>query len=329
MDALSEALNAVRFAGAIFYHAECTAPWGFAVPALDDVGHVLAPGAERLVSYHLLTDGEAEVRFAGLDPITVVAGDVLIIPHGEAHSVTRGSPAVLIDSGASLGEFLTGSLRTMRVGGGGEMTRFICGYFGCERSADRLFLSGLPTMIKINIRGDAAGAWLESSIRHLVSDASSNRPGHSILLSKASETLFIETLRRYMEQLPPEQAGWLAGAKDAIVGGALALLHSKPFHAWTLDGLVAELGTSRSVLAERFGQYIGEPPMAYLARWRLQLASRLLETSRKTVIQVASEVGYESEAAFNRAFKREFGAPPARYRKQRERDAASPVRRQR
>ena len=132
-----------------------------------------------------------------------------------------------------------------------------------------------------------------------------------------------------MEQLPPEQAGWLAGARDPIVGGALALLHRKPFHAWTLDGLVTEIGTSRSVLVERFGRYLGEPPLAYLARWRLQLASRLLETSRrKTIMQVASEVGYESEAAFNRAFKREFGAPPARYRKQHEmKDAAAPARR--
>jgi AraC-like DNA-binding protein len=328
MDALSEALNAVRFTGAIFYRLECSAPWGFSVPSLHDVGHILAPGAERLLSYHLVTDGEAEVRFAGLEPVAVAAGDVLVIPRGEAHTVTNGSPVELIDSGASLRDYLSGSLSTMRVDGGGEMTRFICGYFGCERGADRLFLAGLPTMIKINIRGDAAGAWLENSIRHLVSDGAANRPGRSVLLSKASEALFIETLRRYTEQLPPEQIGWLAGARDPVVGGALALLHRRPFHGWTLDALVRELGTSRSVLMERFSRYLGEPPLAYLARWRLQLASRLLETSRrKTIMQVASEVGYESEAAFNRAFKREFGTPPARYRKQREnRDTVDVVR---
>jgi AraC-like DNA-binding protein len=319
MDALSEALNAVRFTGAIFYRLECSAPWGFSVPSLHDVGHILAPGAERLVSYHLVTDGEAEVRFADMEPIAVSAGDVLVIPHGEAHTVTNGSPNELVESGDSLRDYLTGSLGIMRIEGGGAITRFICGYFGCERSADKLFLAGLPTMIKISIRGDAAGAWLENSIRHLVSDAAANRPGRSVLLSKASEALFIETLRRYTEQLPPEQVGWLAGARDPIVGGALALLHRKPFHAWTLDTLVLELGTSRSVLMERFSQYLGEPPLTYLTRWRLQLASRLLETSRrKTIMQVAAEVGYESEAAFNRAFKREFGAPPARYRKQHE-----------
>jgi AraC-like DNA-binding protein len=315
MDALSEALKAVRMTGAIFYSLECSAPWGFAVPHLHDVAHVLAPGTERLVSYHLVTEGEAIVQFGNEEPIPVRAGEVLIIPHGDAHTVQNGSPAELVDSAASLREYLAGTLSVMRVGEGGAMTRFICGYFGCERHAERMFLAGLPTMIKINIRGDEAGAWIENSIRLLVSSANTNRPGHSVLLSKASEALFVEALRRYMEQLPPEQPGWLAAARDPIVGAALALLHRKPFHAWTLEGLAAEAGTSRSVLAERFTRYLGDPPLTYLARWRLQLASRLLETTRKTIQQIATDVGYDSEASFNRAFKREFGNPPARYRK--------------
>ena len=197
----------------------------------------------------------------------------------------------------------------MRLGGGGETTRFVCGYFGCERHADRLFLAGLPLMIKINLRGDPAGEWLENSVRHLVSEAGSARPGQSVLLSKMAEALFIETIRRYMEALPPEQTGWLAGARDPVVGGALALLHRKPRHHWTVDELAAEAGASRSVLAERFSRFLGEPPLTYLARWRLQLAARMLQTTREAVLQVASEVGYDSEAAFNRAFKREFGIP--------------------
>ena len=316
MDALSEALNAVRMTGAIFYSLECSAPWGFSVPHLHDVAHVLAPGTERLVSYHLVTEGEAIVQFGEDEPIAVNAGEVLIIPHGDAHTVTNGSPNELIDSAASLREYLAGSLSVARVGQGGAVTRFICGYFGCERHADRTFLAGLPIMIKIDIRGDESGAWIENSIRHLVSDASANRPGHSVLLAKASEALFVEALRRYMEQLPPEQSGWLAAARDPIVGAALALLHRKPFRDWTLESLAAEAGTSRSVLSERFARYLGEPPLTYLARWRLQLASRLLETTRKTIQQVAAEVGYDSQASFNRAFKREFGHPPARYRKE-------------
>ena len=315
MDALSDALTSVRMTGAIFYHAECTAPWGFQVPHLRKVAHVLAPGTERLVSYHLVTDGKAVVRFPGEEDIPVAAGDILIIPHGDAHTVSNGWPSTFLDSGASLDKYLAGSLTTMRLGGGGETTRFVCGYFGCERHADRLFLAGLPLMIKINLRGDAAGEWLENSVRHLVSQAGSARPGQSVLLSKMAEALFIESIRRYMEALPPEQTGWLAGARDPVVGGVLALLHRKPRHHWSIDELAVETGVSRSVLAERFSRFLGEPPLTYLARWRWQLAARMLQTSRETVLQAASEVGYNSEAAFNRAFKREFGIPPGQFRR--------------
>jgi AraC-like DNA-binding protein len=255
------------------------------------------------------------VRFPGEDDIPVAAGDILIIPHGDAHTVSNGSPSTFLDSGAELDKFLAGSLTTMRLGGGGETTRFVCGYFGCERRADRLFLAGLPLMIKINLRGDAAGAWLENSVRHLVSEAGSARPGQSVLLSKMAEALFIASIRRYMEALPPEQTGWLAGARDPVVGGVLALLHRKPRHHWSVDELAAATGVSRSVLAERFARFLGEPPLTYLARWRLQLAARMLQTTREAVLQVASEVGYDSESAFNRAFKREFGVPPGQFRR--------------
>lgn len=315
MDALSEALSSVHMTGAIFYHAVCTAPWGFAVPPLRQVAHVLAPGTERLVTYHLVTEGAALVRFEGKPDVAIAAGDVVIIPHGDAHTVSDGAPAALLDSGASLGRFLQGELDTMRLGGGGPATRFICGYFGCERHADRLFLAGLPHMIKIRLSGDPTGEWLQDCIRHLASEAGPARPGRAALLSKMAEALFIATLRRYMEGLPPEQTGWLAGARDPVVGGALALLHRRPFHPWTAADLAAEVGVSRSVLTERFARFLGEPPLTYLARWRLQLAARLLQATRKSVLQIALEVGYESEAAFNRAFKREFGLPPARYRR--------------
>jgi len=315
MDALSAALNSVRMTGAIFFNAVCTAPWGFAVPPLKRVAHALAPGTERLVSYHLVTEGKAMVRFDNDNEVPVAAGDIVIIPHGDAHTVTNGSPSRLIHTVESLGEYLAGTLSTMQVGGGGEVTHFVCGYFGCDRHADRLFLAGLPQMIRINIRGDAAGEWLETSIRHLVCEADSGRPGTTVLLSKMAEALFVETLRRYTERLPPGQVGWLAGARDPIVGAALALMHGKPCHPWTLAELTVQIGTSRSVLMERFARFLGESPLAYLARWRLQLAARHLQATRNTVLQVASDVGYESEAAFNRAFKREFGLPPAQYRR--------------
>jgi len=315
MDALSAALTTVRMTGAIFYDAICTAPWGFKVPAVNEVAHFLAPGTERLVPYHLVAEGVATVRFHGKPEVRLEAGDVVINPHGDPHTVSNGAPASFADAGASLGQHLAGELSTMRVGGGGEATRFICGYFGCERHADRLFLAGLPTMIKLNMRGDSTGAWIENSIRHLLAEAGSARPGRAVLLSKMAEALFIETLRRYMEQLPPGETGWLAAARDPVVGGALALLHGDPARPWTVDELAAKVGASRSVVAERFARLLGQPPMAYLAHCRLQLAARLLQTTPKTMVQTALEVGYESEAAFNRAFKREFGLPPAQYRR--------------
>ena len=315
MDALSEALNAVRMTGAIFFHAECAAPWGFEVPSVSQVQHVLSPGTERLVNYNLMTEGTAVARFSDGEEVTLRPGDLTILPHGDAHTVSNGSPRAFIDDTAGLADILRGNVRMLRFGEGGEITRFICGFFGCERSADRLFLAGLPRLIRINIRENPTSAWLETAIRHLVSEAESDRPGRSILLSRMAESLFIEALRCHMEQLPSDQTGWLAGARDPVVGGILALLHREPSRDWTLDALASAVGSSRSVIAKRFDRFIGDSPMAYLARWRLELGARQLRASAKPVIQIAAEVGYESEAAFNRAFKRSFGLPPAQYRR--------------
>jgi AraC-like DNA-binding protein len=317
MDAFSQALSSVRMTGAIFVDAACTAPWGFSVPAMATVTHLLAPGTEHLVGYHLVTEGEALIGLPGVPDVPIAAGDIVIFPHGDAHTVANGTPTHFADSGKALGQWLAGDFVPLKVGagGGGAVTRFVCGYFGCERHAARLFLAGLPACIRMNLRGDGAGEWLEFSIRHLLSDITSSRPGRGVLLAKMAEAIFIETLRRYMEELPPEQTGWLAGARDPIVGAVLALLHRKPCHPWSVAELASEAATSRTVLLERFDRFLGEPPLTYLARWRLQLAARKLQTTQETVLNVAADVGYESEAAFNRAFKREFGLPPARYRK--------------
>jgi AraC-like DNA-binding protein len=315
MDALSEVLSTVRMTGAIFISAEFTAPWGFATPHADQAVHILAPGTERIVSYHLVVEGRAFVKIPGEPDLVVEAGEIVVIPHGQAHTFSNGSPANFADGAETLKQHVAGDLHNLRGGAGGAVTKFICGFFGCERHAERLFLAGLPAALKINIRDDVTGAWLESSIRYLVSESQHGLPGRSVLLSKMAEAIFIQTLCRYAATLPHDKPGWLAAARDPTVGAALAALHRRPAHAWTTELLASEIGTSRSVLAERFTRYLDEPPLAYLARWRLQLAARKLQTTRDTVLQVALDVGYESESAFNRAFKREFGAPPARYRK--------------
>jgi AraC-like DNA-binding protein len=212
------------------------------------------------------------------------------------------------------------------MGGGGEITKFVCGYMVCEARLARIFLSGLPQVLTVNIRNDAAGRWLENSILYSVGEPGAARAGGDAVLGKLSEVLFVEALRRYLAELPPTQTGWLAGARDAYVGKALAFLHREPAHPWTIAKLAESVGISRSVLAERFRRYLDEPPMAYLTRWRLQLGAQKLSTTSRSVAEIALGVGYESEAAFNRAFKREFGSPPARFRAESKAIRTTPVR---
>jgi AraC-like DNA-binding protein len=323
MDALSEAMRAVRLTSALFFNGEFSAPWRFATPAQDKVAPIVSPDSERLVLFHLVTDGEATARTAGHDEVALTAGDIVVFPRGDAHELWRGRTAKLFPGTRLLPQLSKGEMAAEKWGGSGPVTRIICGYLGCERHADSSFLSGLPPIFKVNLRGSPAGAWIESAIRNGVSEIEAKRAGRLAVLAKLAETLFVETLCRYMDDLPAERTGWLATARDPKVGQALALLHRHPARAWTLPDLAKESGTSRTVLAERFAELMGESPLAYLARWRLQLAERRLTTSDRKVLQVAYDVGYESEAAFSRAFRRAFGMPPARYRRKRKAQLAA------
>jgi AraC-like DNA-binding protein len=315
VDALSQALSAVHMTGAIFFDVECASPWAFAVPAVSEVAHLLAPGTGRIVNYHVVTDGRATVRVPGMGDLHARAGDVVVLPNDSPHTVSNGRASTIVESAIPVAEVLSGSPRAIRLGGRGDVTRIICGFFGCDKLAERSFLAGLPPAFSVNLRTDDAGQWLESSVRHLLGQAQARRPGTAALLSKMAQVLFVETLRRYMGRLPAHAVGWLAGARDPLVGGALAQLHGDPRRPWTLAMLARAVGASRSVLGQRFIAMLGEPPLGYLARWRLHLAARLLENTAKTALQIAIDVGYGSEPTFNRAFKREFGVPPARYRR--------------
>jgi AraC-like DNA-binding protein len=315
VDALSQALGAVHMTGAIFFDVTCAAPWAFAVPSVREAAHLLAPSTERIVNYHLVTEGRATVRLPGAGDLSATAGDVVVLPRDTPHTVSGGRPTTVEHSRIPLAEVLSGRPSALRLGGSGRITRIICGFFGCETIADRSFLAGLPPVFSVNLRTDDGGRWLESSLGHLLAEAKAGGPGTAALLSKMAQVLFVETLRRYMRKLPATAVGWLAGARDPVVGGALSLLHREPARVWTLATLARQAGASRSVLGERFIHLLGEPPLAYLGRWRLQLAARLLETTSKTALEIAIDVGYGSEPPFNRAFKREFGIPPARYRR--------------
>jgi len=314
MDVLSEVLKVVKLQGALFYNGEFSAPWSIrAASARALAGHFQA-GVEHVIVYHLLTEGRCTVRLDSGETVALKAGDLVMVPHGDPHIMENGHATETIDDSSQLGSVLAQGLKLWRVGNGGEVTKFICGYMACDLRLSEMFLSGLPAIFKVSLRDDASGPWLENSIRFSVDQVSGSRAGSEALLSKLSEVLFVETLRAYIATLPSDQKGWLAGARDAEVSRTMALMHKNPSHPWTIAELAKQVGVSRSVLAERFRHYLCEPPMSYLMRWRLQLGAQMLASSSHSVAQIASEVGYESEAAFNRAFKREFALPPARFR---------------
>jgi len=317
MDVLSEVLKVVKLDGAVFFNGEFSSPWCVREPDACAMASYLSARSAHVIIFHLVTEGRgyARIEDAGR-PVSFSAGDIVIFPHGDAHLMGNGPPVQPVDSAQQLRQVLADGKMLSQFGGGGELTKLICGYMTCETRLSQVFLAGLPTMIKLNLRETPSGQWLEDTLRYSVDHAEASGPGGATVIAKLSEALFVETLRRYIAQLPKTQTGWLAGVRDADVGEALALLHKLPAQPWTIASLASEVGMSRSVLAERFRHYLSDTPMGYLTRWRLQLAAQSLTSTSKSVAEVAGDVGYESEPSFNRAFKREFGLPPAQFRRQ-------------
>jgi AraC-like DNA-binding protein len=272
--------------------------------------------SKHVIILHLVTEGQGYVRLEDGKPLPLAAGDIVILPHGHAHRMGNGPPVAPMNSEQTLRRVLTEGLKLSRFGGGGDVTKLICGYMTCDPQLSRMLLAGLPTIMKLNIREHVSGRWLEDTLRYSVEQAGAADPGGAAVAAKLSEALFVETLRRYIAGLPQAQTGWLAGVRDPDVGKALALLHREPAQPWTIASLANEVGLSRSVLAERFRHYLSETPIGYLTRWRMHLAAQLLRSTSKSVAEVAGDVGYESEPSFNRAFKRALGLPPARFRSQ-------------
>jgi AraC-like DNA-binding protein len=316
MDAFSEILSAMKLTGATYFRAEFSSPWSFCSPPSRELASILAPGAAHLAIYHLVVEGRALARLREGKWLVLDAGDVVVFPHGDPHEMFSHEQARNDVTPEILNKISARDLRPLQAGGGGENVRVVCGFMVCDPIICKPLLEGLPRIMKVNIRADRSGQWLENSILHLADETTSARVGSDAMLAKLSEALFVETLRMYIAGLPEAQTGWLAGARDPIVGKSLAILHSKVSHPWTIAELAKEVGMSRSALVERFSRFLSLPPMTYLTRWRLQLAARALTTTPRGTADIAADVGYESEAAFNRAFKREFGLPPARYRRQ-------------
>ena len=315
MDVLSEVLKTVYLSGALYFNARFSAPWRVVSPPSASVAPIFGTNAEHLIIYHLVTEGRAYACIQGDKPVMLAAGDLLVFPHGDAHALGNGSPPNDLDAAKLLPQVLAQKLKETSLGGGGEVTRIICGYMGCDRLTMQPLLACLPPMLKISIRNHDFGKWLEDSIRFSVRESEISAAGSEAVLARLSEVLFLEAVRRFVDGLPVEEKGWLAGARDAVVGHGLMLLHQAPMHPWTIADLAKRVGVSRSALAQRFTHYLGEPPMRYLADWRMRLAARSLIATSRSILEIAVEVGYDSEAAFSRAFKRQYGAPPAQYRK--------------
>jgi AraC-like DNA-binding protein len=311
MDPVSDVLRAVRLTGAYFYLVEAAGPWAVtSVPARELVPRVL-PETEHLIAYHIVVDGEVWGGIEGGPRTRVQQGDVLLFPHGDAHvmSSSEGIGSGVAPTRASSARYP----ETLGIGPAeARNTRLVCGFLGCDVRPYNPVLTSMPR--QLHLAGVASG-WLSQFPQQVVTESRAGRVGSDTMLTRMAELMFVEVVRRYVEQMTAEETGWLAGLRDSLVGPAIAQLHARPAHPWTLEELAHSVASSRSVLADRFTRIIGVAPMLYLTRWRLQLAAEHLARGTTKVAAIGAQVGYESEAAFSRAFKRETGTSPAAWRR--------------
>jgi AraC-like DNA-binding protein len=320
MDALSEVLGVIRLTGAVFLEMELRAQWSYLTAPARAIADVLMPEADHVIPYHLLVEGTCYARLTDGEFVELAQGDLVMFPGGDRHVLATASHTSLHVApteitGESLSYLKRNEVVPFKSGERGSATRIVCGYLACDKRLAEPILLSLPHLLKVSMRDGGTAAWVQSSIRYSVAQSASGRPGSAMILARLSEVLFAEAIRQHMDTLPPGETGWLAALRDRYVGRALALIHEQPAHAWTVEALARKVALSRSALGQRFTALVGRPPMEYLMRWRILLAARRLRECGAPIADVAAGVGYESEAAFNRAFKREFGAPPAAWRR--------------
>lgn len=322
-DPLSEVLRTVKLTGALFFLVDATSPWGVEVPHARSFAPIILPGAQHVVSYHIALKGAGYASIPGTAPVRFEAGDIVVFPHADPYAMlsdpgqaSKMTPEAALDFFRAMA---AGKLPfVIEEGGGGpERAQFVCGFLGCDVRPFNPLLGMLPRLLHMPRTAGARSDLLERLIDLTLAETQIRNPGGESIRLGLSELIFIEVIRRYVATRGAEATGWLAGLRDPTVGRALGLLHENPAAAWTLDALAGRIGMSRSVLAERFARLVGYPPMQYLTNWRMQLAARQLSDGRKKVAEIGREVGYESEAAFSRTFKRIAGLPPAAWRSRR------------
>jgi len=338
-DTLSDLLRSVRLRGVLFFHVDCIEPWVTEAPNASVMAPAVMPGAEHLMEYHVVVHGTCWAAVVGEPPIRLEQGDVIVFPHGDAH-VMSSAPGFRAEPDAGLlRDWHAPQLPFMLQQGMNEcalvdegppqpgQASLLCGFLGCDRRPFNPLLAALPKMIHAPASGAStpASSWVAHFAQLAVAESQHKRPGGEAVLERMSEMMFVDLLRRHLETLPDDHRGWLSGLRDRYVGRVLGLMHERPTESWTLELLADRVGLSRSALHERFVQFIGMPPMLYLTHWRMQIASRLLTQTSATLAAIALDSGYDSEAAFSRAFKRVVGVPPSVWRRQQGATATGPA----
>jgi len=314
MDALSDVLRVIRLSGGVFLEAEFTAPWCISGKVTSDDCRPFLQAPRHMIASHYVAEGRMQLRPAGGDAVEVRAGEIVLLPHNSVHSFGSELLSAPVPAGELVQAPEKGGLARIVYGGGGAVTQILCGFLGSDTPFSPL-LSALPTVLKLDVRATASGAWIESSFRFAASQIAAGHLGSTVVIAKISELLFVEAVRQFVAALPAERHGWLAGLRDPQIGRALTILHARATEAWTAEALARDVGMSRSSFAERFTSIVGQPPMQYLAQWRMHLAAQTLREGHRSVAQIGASLGYESEAAFSRAFKRHFGEAPSSWRK--------------
>ena len=312
---LSDVLRMVHVSSAIYFRGEFSAPWAFVTPAARELAMELAPGAESLVLFHVVAEGACRVALEGGTAVEARAGDVVVLPYCDVHTMGSVSAAPAVPVRELFPRPPWNQIPVVRLGDGGPRTRVLCGYLRCDDLLFNPVLRALPPLLRVRPPPGPAAAWLEASVRYTLDEAARPGPGTATLLAKLPELVLIDSLRRYVEALPERTTGWLAALRDVALGRALVAIHADPARPWTVGQLAHASAVSRSVLADRFQRVLAISPMRYLTSWRLQLAAHRLGTTDDGMAAIAASVGYESEAAFNRAFKRHVGVPPAAWRR--------------
>jgi AraC-like DNA-binding protein len=317
MDALSDVLRIAHLTGGVFLHAEFFAPWCISARVGPEHCAPAVGPASHLIIYHYIVEGDLRIRVEGEtgEGLVVGTGEIVLLPRNDLHLIGSDLSLLPVAGSDVIHPPKNGGLFSIHHGGAGKRTRMVCGFIGCASIQGNPVIASLPSLLKLNLQQGAAAEWIRSTLQYAAQEVSVGRPGSETVLAKLSELLFVETVRRHVEALPDGQTGWLAGLREPYVARSLSLLHRDIARRWTVDDLGREVGLSRSALADRFIRLIGLPPMHYLANWRMQVAAQKLRNTSATLAQVAEFVGYESEAAFSRAFKKAFGVAPATWRR--------------